>query len=116
MNSVLGQMRLSVLLLACLSLARPAAAQLLIVGNDEKVSWDDGGKLVLAQEGKDTVSILDINSPLAPKIVASLPLTNSAFAPPGNPPIHPNHRPPILPPPVTHLPLHNARPPPTPPH
>src|SRR5258708_5295849 len=92
MNSVLGQMRLSVLLLACLSLARPAAAQLLIVGNDEKVSWDDGGKLVLAQEGKDTVSILDIKSPLAPKIVASLPLTNSVFGPPVNLAITPDER------------------------
>src|SRR5258708_32101736 len=92
MDSVLGPMRLSVLLLACLSLARPAAAQLLIVGNDEKVSWDDGGKLVLAREGKDTVSILDIKSPLAPKIVGSLPLTNSVFGPPVNLSIPPDER------------------------
>src|SRR4029077_6110370 len=57
----------------------------MIVGNDEKVTWDDAGKLVLLPPGKDTVMVVDIGSdPLAPKIVGSLPLMNSIFGPPTN--------------------------------
>jgi DNA-binding beta-propeller fold protein YncE len=59
--------------------------ELMLVGNDEKASWDDAGKLVLDASGKDSVSVVDIGSdPLAPKIVASLPLANSIFGPPVN--------------------------------
>jgi len=38
------------------------------------------------------VPILDIKSPLAPKIVASLPLTNSVFGPPVSLAITPDER------------------------
>jgi DNA-binding beta-propeller fold protein YncE len=59
--------------------------QLMIVGNDEKISWDDAGKAVLAKGGRDTVSIVDIGTdPLAPRIIANLPLTNSIIGPPVN--------------------------------
>ena len=59
--------------------------ELMIVGNDEKVSWDAAGKLVLMPPGKDTVSVIDIGTdPLAPSILASLPLMNSIFGPPTN--------------------------------
>ena len=59
--------------------------ELMIVGNDEKVSWDAAGKLVLMPPGKDTVSVIDIGTdPLAPKILANLPLMNSIFGPPTN--------------------------------
>ena len=61
-----------------------ASAQFLVVGNDEKVSWDDKGAVVIAPPGKDTVTIVDIKSPGAPKIVVSLPLQNSVFGPPTN--------------------------------
>ena len=38
-----------------------------------------------ARPGKDTVSIIDIGTdPLAPRILVSLPLTNSIFGPPVN--------------------------------
>ena len=58
---------------------------LMIIGNDEKVTWDDAGKLVLLEPGKDTVSVVDIgNDPLAPRVIANLPLTNSIFGPPTN--------------------------------
>jgi DNA-binding beta-propeller fold protein YncE len=56
----------------------------MIVGNDEKVTWDDAGKLVLAPEGKDSVLIVDLADPLDPKIVVNLPLKNSIFGPPVN--------------------------------
>ena len=80
------------LLVLFLSLALPAAAQLMIVGNDEKATWDENGKLVISAAGKDTICIVDIKNPLAPKIVATLPLTNSVFGPPVNLAITPDER------------------------
>jgi DNA-binding beta-propeller fold protein YncE len=60
-------------------------AQLLITGNDEKVSFDaDTGKTITHPAGKDTVSIIDIADPAKPKIVANLPLMNTITGPPVN--------------------------------
>ncbi len=62
----------------------PGARQLMIVGIDEKVTFIDGKNTSVAP-GRDLVSIIDIGSdPLAPKILASLPLMNSIFGPPTN--------------------------------
>jgi DNA-binding beta-propeller fold protein YncE len=61
-----------------------AHAQYIIVGNDEKLLWDDAGKVVLSPPGKDTLSIVDIKNRLSPKIVANLPLENSVVGPPTN--------------------------------
>jgi DNA-binding beta-propeller fold protein YncE len=59
--------------------------ELMIVGNDEKVSWDEAGKQVLLPPGKDTVSVIDIGTdPLAPRILVSLPLMNTIIGPPVN--------------------------------
>ena len=59
--------------------------ELMIVGNDEKQGWDENGKPVLGRPGKDTVSIIDIGTdPLAPKIIANLPLDNTIIGPPVN--------------------------------
>jgi len=59
--------------------------ELMIVGNDEKVTWDADGKGVNLPPGKDTVSVIDIGTdPLAPKILVNLPLMNSIFGPPVN--------------------------------
>src|SRR5271165_2543350 len=65
------------------------AAPLMIVGNDEKVLWDDNGKTVLSPPGKDSVLIVDLANPLDPKIVANLPLKNSVVGPPVNVDIDP---------------------------
>jgi DNA-binding beta-propeller fold protein YncE len=67
-----------------------ANAQLMIVGNDEKLTVDDTGKSVQHEPGHDTVSIFDISKPEAPKIVASLPLMNTIAGPPTNLAIHPS--------------------------
>jgi DNA-binding beta-propeller fold protein YncE len=56
----------------------------MIVGNDEKIVWDDAGKPVLSLPGKDSVLIVDLADPLNPKIVANLPLKNSVVGPPVN--------------------------------
>src|SRR5689334_7799434 len=64
--------------------APAVAAPFMIVGNDEKVLWDDAGKLVLSPPGKDSVVILDLADPMNPKIVANLPLKNSIVGPPVN--------------------------------
>ncbi len=61
-----------------------ASAQLVIVGIDAKVFWDENGKPIFSPPGKDTVAILDIRNRLNPKVVASLPLMNSVFVPPVN--------------------------------
>ncbi len=60
------------------------AKPFMIVGNDEKVSWDDNGKVVLSPAGKDSVLIVDLANPESPKIVATLPLKNSIVGPPVN--------------------------------
>jgi DNA-binding beta-propeller fold protein YncE len=60
-------------------------AQLLITGNDEKVTFDENtGKTVTHPAGKDTVSIIDIADPAKPKIVVNLPLMNTITGPPVN--------------------------------
>jgi len=70
---------------AALALSTGAAqAQLLISGNDEKMSWDEAGKPVLSAPGKDTLSIVDIRDRAHPRVVASLPLMNSVVGPPTN--------------------------------
>jgi len=67
------------------TLAVPAAAQLMITGNDEKVRFADSGEAVFSAPGNDTVSVVDIGTdPMAPRIIANLPLANSVFGPPTN--------------------------------
>lgn len=60
------------------------AAPFMIVGNDEKLLWDDNGKPIVSPAGKDSVVILDLADPENPKIVANLPLKNSVVGPPVN--------------------------------
>ena len=61
------------------------AAELMLSANDQKVIWDDAGKVVASAPGLDTVSIIDIGTdPDNPKIVVDLPLMNSIFGPPTN--------------------------------
>ena len=63
----------------------PGKRELMVVGNDEKVGISDAGAYVFSPVGKDTVSIIDIGTdPLSPRILVSLPLTNSLFGPPVN--------------------------------
>jgi len=77
--------KLTLPLVVALALAPLSAhAQLMIIGNDEKVTWDDAGKPLFLPPGKDTVSIVDISNREAPRILASLPLMNSVFGPPTN--------------------------------
>jgi hypothetical protein len=54
-----------------------AHAQLLIIGLDSKISFDKAGTVIFGPPGKDSVAIVDISSPEAPKIVANLPLMNT---------------------------------------
>lgn len=77
-----------------LSFAAPITSRadpLLIVGNDEKLTWDAKGNGVMAPAGKDSVVILDLANPEAPKIVANLPLKNSVIGPPVNVAIDPTN-------------------------
>jgi hypothetical protein len=66
------------------------AKPFMIVGNDEKVWWDDDGKTLLSAPGKDTVLIVDLANPESPEIVATLPLENSIVGPPVNLDIDPS--------------------------
>ena len=65
------------------------AKPFMIVGIDEKVTWDDEGKTILSMPGKDSVLIVDLANPEDPKIVATLPLENSVIGPPVNVDIDP---------------------------
>jgi DNA-binding beta-propeller fold protein YncE len=62
----------------------------MIVGLDEKITFDDAGKPVMSLPGKDSVVIVDLANPEEPKIVVSLPLKNSLIGPPVNLAITPN--------------------------
>jgi WD40 repeat protein len=84
-NPALGLSITAALLLCSASLLNPASAKpFMIVGLDEKITWDDDGKPILAASGKDQVLIVDLADPESPKIVASLPLKNSIVGPPVN--------------------------------
>src|SRR5215470_6370232 len=72
-----------------LSLTAAQAAPFMIVGNDEKLLWDDNYKPLLSPPGKDSVLIVDLADPLNPKIVANLALKNSVVGPPMNVAIDP---------------------------
>ncbi len=72
---------------AAISPAR--AAPFMIVGNDEKPGTDAQGKPIVNPTGNDSVLIVDVADPEAPKIVANLPLENSIAGPPTNVAISP---------------------------
>jgi DNA-binding beta-propeller fold protein YncE len=85
MKSLLRLLTLSVAGCAALGLENESRAQLLITGNDEKVSFDENtGKTITHPAGKDTVSIIDIADPAKPKIIVNLPLMNTITGPPVN--------------------------------
>ncbi len=76
---------LTVLLLVFCFAALPAAAKYMIVGNDEKVTWNEKGGMDFFPPGKDTVQIFDISEGgTAPRLVATLELMNSVYGPPVN--------------------------------
>lgn len=61
------------------------ARELMLVGDDEKVTWNDAGVQVNGLAGKDEVLVVDVGGDrLAPTIVARLPLMNTIFGPPTN--------------------------------
>src|SRR5437867_331077 len=70
----------------------PALADLMVIGNDEKVVFDAEGNRTFVAPGKDTISIVDITDREAPKILISFPLMNSIFGPPVNLAITPDER------------------------
>src|SRR6266478_2672273 len=70
----------------------PALADLMVIGNDEKVVFDAEGNRTFVAPGKDTISIVDITDREAPKILVSFPLMNSIFGPPTNLAITPDER------------------------
>jgi DNA-binding beta-propeller fold protein YncE len=67
-----------------------AGAQLMIVGNDEKITFDDSGKAVNHEPGRDTISIVDLSKPEAPRVAATFALANTIVGPPTNLAIHPS--------------------------
>ena len=69
-----------------------ARADLLVVGNDEKLVWDDAGKPVNKAPGNDTITILDLAKPAAPTTIATLTLENTVVGPPTNLAITPDRR------------------------
>ncbi len=89
-NRAVG-LSLGAAILLCSSSPNLAYAKpFMIVGNDEKLLWDDDGKPDLSPAGKDAVLIVDLADPESPKIVATLPLKNSIVGPPVNIDIDPS--------------------------
>ena len=67
-----------------------AHAQLMIVGNDEKITFAADGKPVPHEAGHDTLSVVDTSKPASPRILATIPLDNSIVGPPVNLAISPS--------------------------
>lgn len=80
------------LVLVLIALVLPAAADLMIVGNDQKVVFDAEGNRSFVAPGKDTIVVVDLASRESPRIVASFPLMNSIFGPPTNLAVTPDER------------------------
>jgi hypothetical protein len=66
------------------------SGQILVVGNDEKMIFDDRGQPVFLPPGKDNVTFLDMSNRDMPVIIGTLPLPNSLFGPPTNVAVTPN--------------------------
>jgi DNA-binding beta-propeller fold protein YncE len=79
-------------LAACAApMQKPGKPEFMVVGLDNKATWDVDGKLQMTAPGKDLVAIVDIGTdPANPKVVTTLPLANSIFGPPTNLAITPN--------------------------
>jgi DNA-binding beta-propeller fold protein YncE len=71
-------------------LSSRASGQILIVGNDESQGWDENAKPIFREPGKDTLTVIDISKPDAPRISSSIPLMNSVVGPPTNLAISPS--------------------------
>jgi hypothetical protein len=84
MKPFLRLLALSVATGTLLAPAGNARAQLLITGNDEKVSFDESGKIVTHPPGKDAVLIIDIEDPTKRGSSPICPLMNSITGPPVN--------------------------------
>jgi DNA-binding beta-propeller fold protein YncE len=72
--------------------APAARADLMIIGLDEKVTFDGEGNRAFVAPGKDAIVVVDIANREAPRIVATFPLMNSIFGPPVNLAITPDER------------------------
>jgi len=85
MNRLIPAVLAAAALGACAPMTpQPGKRELMLIGIDEKVVFDQG-KQSLRAPGKDLVSIVDIGTdPLAPRVLANLPLMNSIFGPPVN--------------------------------
>jgi DNA-binding beta-propeller fold protein YncE len=91
MRIQLAMLRLVIIIVAMLGLSAARAAPFMIVGDDEKLLWDDNFKPILSLPGNDAVLILDLADPMNPKIVGNLPLKNSVVGPPVNLAIDPTN-------------------------
>ena len=65
-------------------------AQFLVIGDDNKLGWNDAGKPVFSPPGRDEVVVVDIRDRELPKIAAILPVQNTVVGPPTNLAITPN--------------------------
>src|SRR5713226_9926451 len=78
---------------AAMNPATAGKRELMLVGLDEKQSWDASGKAVIGPPGRDSVAIIDVGTdPLAPKTLVVLPLANTIVGPPVNLAITPDER------------------------
>src|SRR3546814_1868004 len=90
--------------LALTALAPALAAPYLIIGLDQKMTWDTSGQPVLSAPGRDGVAIVDLSTPEAPRVMATLPLENSIQGPPTNLAVSPDNRIAIVANSVTNIP------------
>jgi DNA-binding beta-propeller fold protein YncE len=74
---------------AASALAGPAAAQLAVSANENKITLVDGVQTVVRNPPPDTVTIVDLSGP-QPKVVAEIPAPTSVVGPPSSVAIAPD--------------------------
>lgn len=67
------------------------AAPYMILGLDQKMTWDAAGRPSYGAPGQDAVAIVDLARPEAPKIIVTVPMENSIQGPPTNLAVSPDN-------------------------
>jgi DNA-binding beta-propeller fold protein YncE len=66
------------------AVVQPKQVPILIVGTEQKATWDAKGVVVFSEPNTDAVAFYDISDGKRPALLETLPLSNSVFGPPVN--------------------------------
>lgn len=89
---LLAMAALGTIVSASIGLAQSPPAEILAVGLDRKFAYDEQGRRVALEPGRDEVAFYDLKEPGDPRLIGVLPLENSIVGPPTNLAVTPDQR------------------------